>query len=235
MGTDRFSSRFGSAGPAPNQGTSLSKGELLQRLELLIIETQKNLKAFSEGRTVFIGYVRMFRNRAQHCLADIGPLAQEALQELAALDLSISEGLQQYYDGGIFNDFDVKDGDPSEFLRLQREYDQEMPSRIQRIITLLNQVRDKMLGLSQAPDSARLSTSLSQYSQKDDELYQQIGAESFKAMTNAELWKRYRRQLKLRKSDSASFRSRADRIRHYHGFPLSSELTKKSINKSLPK
>jgi hypothetical protein len=119
-------------------------------LEALINKAHKNLRAFAEGRTVFIGHILNFRNRAQHCLADIGEEAQKELHELATLDLSISEGLQRWYQKGVYNDFDVKEGDPSEFLRLQKEYDQAMPPKIERMIALLEQVREKMLGIALA-------------------------------------------------------------------------------------
>ena len=68
------------------------------------------------------------------------------MRKIAALDLSISKGLQRYYGNNIFNAYDVQDGDPSEFLRLQKEYDQAMPPKLQEIVKLLNQVRDKILG-----------------------------------------------------------------------------------------
>lgn len=121
-------------------------GGLLRQLEHLINEARHRIKSFEEGRTEHIGYVREFRNHVQYCLLDIGQLARDELRQINTLDLSISEGLQRYYDDGIFNDFEVKDGDPSEFLRLQKEYDQAMPKKIQYMITLLNQVRNKMLG-----------------------------------------------------------------------------------------
>ena len=223
MSIDRFASRFGTAGNSGEDRSSLSQGQLLRQLEMLINEARQKVKTFEEGRTDHIGYVRKFRNRIQHCLLDIGQLAQDELHQIATLDLSISGGLQRYYDARVFNDFDVKDGDPSDFLRLQREYDHAMPSKIQRMITLMVQARYKMLNPAPA---AEARTPHSPYSQSDDELYKRIGAENFKTMTNAELWNRYHRSLKVGESDLASFRSRADRVRRHHGFPLSSELRK---------
>lgn len=156
MRFDRFFSRFEKAEASGEIGTSLSRGELLHRLEMLILEARKKVEAFAQGRTEYIGYIRDFRNRAQHCLVDIGRLAQEDLRELAALDLSISEGLQAYYNEGVFNDFQVKDGNATDFLRLQNEYNQAMPAKIQRMIKLLDRVRDKMLNSTAVAVSGRL-------------------------------------------------------------------------------
>lgn len=147
MNMGRSPSRFGMTGVSGIR-THTSKGALLRQLEALVNEARKKAKAIAEGRTEFIGYILEFRNRVQYCLADIGGDAQEELHELAALDLSISEGLQQWYEKGVYNAFQVKDGDPTEFLRLQQEYDQATLPKIERMITLLNQVRDKMLGPS---------------------------------------------------------------------------------------
>ena len=123
-----------------------SKGKLLQQLELLTHEAQQKIRAFAEGRTDHIGYIRDFRNRVQHCLIDIGETAKDELLKIAAVDLTISEGLQRYYDKNVFNEFDLQGGDPSEFLRFQKEYDEAMPAKLESILKLLNQVRDKMLG-----------------------------------------------------------------------------------------
>jgi hypothetical protein len=124
-------------------------------LEMLISEARQKVKIFEEGHTDYIGYVREFRNRIQHCLLDIGQVAQDELRQIATLDLSISEGLQRYYDARIFNDFDVKSGDSSEFLRLQNEYNQTMPAKIRKMITLMEQVRYRMLNFEPYAKSRR--------------------------------------------------------------------------------
>lgn len=154
MSSGFFASRF--AGPRMETATPPSKGVLLARLERLIIEAHEELRAFAEGRTLFIAYVRDLRDRVQHCLADIGELAQKELPELAAMDFGISEDLARWYAQGVYNDFQVKQGDPSDFLRAQAEYDRETPPKIERMIALMHQVRNKMLGLVPTGEAARL-------------------------------------------------------------------------------
>ena len=133
---------------------SASKGTHLANLESLIRAAREQLKEFAEGRTEFIGYVTALRQQMQYCLADVGQDAKEELRELATMDLSISEGLRGWYKKGVYDDTQVKEGDPSDFLRLQKEYDETTPPKIQRMIKLLEQMRNKLLGL--APASAGL-------------------------------------------------------------------------------
>jgi len=154
MSSGFFAARLGGSRIAI--ATPPSKGMLLARLEGLIREGQKQLRAFAEGRTQFIAYVRDLKERAQHCLADIGEPAQKELRELATMDLSISEDLAGWYAKGVYNDFEVKEGDPSDFLRAQAEYDQATPPKIQSIIALLGQVRAKMLGIAPAVEAESL-------------------------------------------------------------------------------
>ena len=125
------------------------KGQLIQRLEGLIVDAQKEAKNFAQGRTVWFPYLYDLKNHIQHCLADIGNLAAEELREVALLDLTASEGLIAYYAKKIF-----EAPEDAEFQRLQREYDTATPPRILRMIELLGQVKNKMLGI--APASAKL-------------------------------------------------------------------------------
>ena len=48
------------------------------------------------------------------------------LPEIAALEFTVSEALGHWYQKGVYNDFQIKEGDdPSEFFRLQQEHDRE--------------------------------------------------------------------------------------------------------------
>ena len=67
------------------------------------------------------------------------------------------------------------------------------------------------------------------YSQADNKLFDLIGREKFTALTNPELWKRFRRQAEkeLRRPMLAnSFRASVNRIRKYCRLPSSREIRK---------
>lgn len=215
------------------------KSTLLMRLEVLIRQAREQLEQFTDGKTQFIAYVRALREQIQHCLVDIvdrGEPAQEDLREVMAMDLSISDELAAWYAKGVYNDFQVKEGDPADFLRAQAEYDRTMPPKIQRMIALLQQVKGKMLGTvpSASPTPVPQAGSPShgqgagelgkQYSQRDRALYELIGSEDLARFTDAELWKRKAKDFRKmqtpgRKATQDAFRARLFRIRHYHGVP----------------
>lgn len=124
------------------------------RLEVLIRQGREQLKQFTDGKTRFIAYVRSLREQIQHCLVDVvdrGEPAQDELRELVTMDLSISDELAAWYAKHVYNDFEVKEGDPADFLRAQAEYDRAIPAKIQRMIDILETVRGKMLGIGLQP------------------------------------------------------------------------------------
>lgn len=209
------------------------------RLEVLIRQATEQLKQFTDGKTQFIAYVRALREQIQHCLVDIvdrGEPAQEELRELVTMDLSISDELAAWYAKGVYNDFQVKEGDPADFLRAQAEYDRTMAPKIQRMIELLQQVKGKLLGTA-PPSSATLVPQAASpshgkgageprkpYSERDHALYKLIGSEDLARFTDAELWKRKAKDFRTmqppgRKATLDAFRARLFRIRRYHGVP----------------
>jgi hypothetical protein len=131
-----------------------SHGTILRQLEGLIIEAWKQLRAFEEGRSMYFAYTDELRNRMQHCLADAGNHGRDELHQIATIDFNPSEGLRCYYQKRVFNDFEAP-GD-TEFVRLQQEYDRDTPPKIKRMIALLNQVRNKMLGIGPADRWTRM-------------------------------------------------------------------------------
>ncbi|HEV2380125.1 MAG TPA: hypothetical protein VG206_10065 [Terriglobia bacterium] len=215
------------------------KSTLLMRLEVLIRQAREQLKQFTDGKTQFIAYVRALREQIQHCLVDIvdrGEPAQEDLREVIAMDLSISDELAAWYAKGVYNDFQVKEGDPADFLRAQAEYDRTMPAKIQRMIDILQTVRGKMLGTvpSASPTPVPQAGSpphvkgtgepKKPYSKRDHALYKLIGSEDLARFTDAELWKRNAKDFRTmqppgRKATLDAFRARLFRIRQYHGVP----------------
>jgi hypothetical protein len=77
-------------------GLAPSKGLFLRNLDGLIRAAYEELKPFQQGRTSHFGYITNLKEHMVHCVADIGELAHAELQELAALDLSISDELQAW-------------------------------------------------------------------------------------------------------------------------------------------
>ncbi len=154
----RFDSRFET--PARNQEPwdvsepsapgRPSKGTLLADLGKFIREAQKMLEAFEHGRSSYIGYAALLREKIQCCLVDIGKPAQDELRMIAALDLSPPQGLDEYYRRGVQD----HQNDP-EFYRLQLEHDTTTPPKIRLMIDLLEQVRSKMLGVIPAESGAK--------------------------------------------------------------------------------
>lgn len=240
MENPRFEPRFG--GP-PSQmviTTPPTKGTLHARVGGLIAAIQGELRNFDEGRTVYCGHLIPIKNSVQHCLLDIGSLAQEELREIVDLNLGPSEGLYEYYRKGIFNAFEAP-GD-TEFVRLQQEYDKETPPKMRRMIELLAQVArkimDSVLSAPLArPEESRVPRSRSRgsgdprkpYSDRDRQLYELIGSSNLSTFTNAELWKRYRWKCRNvvdlvdMSENKAAFRNSLHRIRVHHGIPAPSQ------------
>lgn len=215
------------------------KSTLLMRLEVLIRQATEQLKQFTDGKTQFIAYVRALREQIQNCLVDIvdrGEPAKEELREVIAMDLTISDELAAWYAKRVFNDYDVKEGDPADFLRAQAEYDRTMAPKIQRMIALLQQVKGKMLG-TVPPSSATLVPQAASpshvkgagelrkpYSPRDRALYELIGSEDLARFTDAELWKHKAKDFRKmqqagRKATHDAFRACVFRIRQYHRVP----------------
>lgn len=218
-----------------SQSGAPSKSTLLMQLQGLIRKAYGQLKQFTDGKTQFIGYVLELREQIQHCLVDIedrGEPAQGELQELVAMDLNISAELKAWYDKGVYNDFQVKEGDPADFLRAQAEYDRTMPPKIQRMIEILERVRARMLGISAEPAQAVPGTESEhgsglepQCSKRDRVLYRLIGANNLKSKTNAELWRRFRFECRNTPAIASlgleyqPFRCAIDRIRKAYRAP----------------
>ena len=253
----RFGSRFGMpeewqnpwgepwgiGGMSDSQSGALWKSTLLRQSEGLIRAAREQLKQFTDGKTQFIAYVRELRDRMQHCVVDIVERrvpAEEELRELVTMDLSISDELAAWYAKGVYNDFQVKEGDdPAEFLRAQAEYDRAMPPKLQRMIDILERVRDKMLGISLEPrpsapaqpaPSAQPANPLQGkvqggprkgYSERDHALYELIGREDLARFTDAELWKRKAKDFRKMQPLATinAFRARLFRIRRYYRVP----------------
>jgi hypothetical protein len=239
-GNPRFQPRW--AEPSVSVGVAMSRGALLGRLEALIIEAQQQLRAFAEGRTLYVVYTEQLRSKIQRCLLDIGEEAREELPEINAIDFRPSQGLQNYYARKIFNDFEApSETEKVEFVRLQKEYDAETPPKIQRMTTLLYQVRRNMLPVAGAPQpgavkrTSRPKEPRTPYSERDQRLYELIGPHDLTTFTDAELWKRYRWKctkdtgLASLGMNQAAFRSSLYRIRKHHKAPAPS--LKKLLNK----
>ncbi|HEV2234783.1 MAG TPA: hypothetical protein VGV68_15440 [Terriglobia bacterium] len=201
-----------------NHVATLSKGTLLAGLERLIKDAKRQLKCFAEGRPQYIGHVVALRNRVQHCLLDIGDGATKELRAIVNLDLTASKGLSAYYANGIFDVSQLPSGEnPAEFVRLQQEYDRETPPKIERMIALMQQAKDKILGVITVPGRKPLSV-------RDQRLDELIGPENLRNFTNSGLRKRFQSkctdvQLVRLRVNKQAFRCALDRLRKYHNIP----------------
>ncbi|HLY59993.1 MAG TPA: hypothetical protein VKV95_04435 [Terriglobia bacterium] len=129
-------------------------------------DADTHLKSFAEGQTVNFGYLLILQKTVQQCLVDIdSDFAREALKEIALINFSASEGLRAFYEKGVYDTWQLekkrevlpKRGyGPRKFRRLQEGYDELTPPKIELMIAVLHQVRNKMLGLIPTGEVAKL-------------------------------------------------------------------------------
>jgi hypothetical protein len=88
-----------------------------------------------------------------------------------------------------------------------------------------------MLPHAQEPPPSK-GTEEGSYSEADEHLHRIVGANDFKALTNAELWRRHRLSSpklfkRTRPFTPEGFRSSANRVRLHHGYPKSGDIRRK--------
>jgi hypothetical protein len=192
-----------------------SYGTYVRYLRLLIARA----KTFSDrNRVTKESELHRLKSGAETCLALLSPDVEKLYRQVTELDFYIP------FSGGRFGRKILLD--PHAYA-----------TRDQLLFLLraaLRKVQDRKYAPSPAsgtplgdPGSDRSRPQ--SYSPADAKLFELIGPEPFRSLTNPELFRRYRRRAEARlgRLPPDAFRARLNRIRKHHGFPSSMEVRKK--------
>lgn len=159
-----------------------------------------------EAETLLFDLVREFGTGA----IDIASSAREALGEIASVNFALT-------------------ADEAKLAQHQEHIYDELARLADALVSVRHRIHRGVVAHPPKSQMTPPKRSGSDYSPQDDKRYQHIGYDQIARLTNAELWKRYKREEHGKHPGLTyhAFRVSLNRIRNRHALPSSKEVRKK--------